>query len=69
MNVMRGAAKGERERIIVLAHQGAVMARTEKLKPLEYYLKPRPRPSGDEEGAALLAAFERMKARQDRKEG
>jgi len=35
---LRGRGKGEKERIILLAHQTEVMARQKRLKPPEHYL-------------------------------
>jgi hypothetical protein len=58
--------KGERERIIVLAHQTEAMARQKVLKPLPHYLKPpKPKQSGN---SAVIAMMRRIKARQDKKE-
>lgn len=69
---MNGAAKGERERALVIAHQTAalvVTAQAGKLKPLAHYLKP-PKPKRAKDGAAdLLAMAKRIKAKQDKRKG
>jgi len=61
---MRGRAQGERERIIVLAHQTEMMARQKTLKPLEKYLDSAKstRKGGSSE---VLAMLRRAKAKQD----
>lgn len=63
---MRGAAKGEHERTIVLAHQVEWMARQKTLKAPEHYLKP---PKRQQRGPGAVAAMlRRMQANQG-KEG
>lgn len=68
--MLRGAAKGERDRLVTLAHQSAaMMALThtkEGLRPLAHYLKPPPT-KGADDGAAVLDMMRRFKARQDKK--
>lgn len=61
---MRGRARGNRERIIILAHQVEAMARQKRLKPLEKYLEP-PKPKSKGGASELLAKLRRFKAKQD----
>lgn len=51
--VLRGRLKGERERTIVLAHQIEAMARQQKLKPVESYLKQKTRAVKSAAGAVV----------------
>lgn len=61
---MRGRARGNQERIVLLSHQIEVMARQKVLKRADAYLpKPNvPKPSG---AMAVLEMLRRMKVRQD----
>jgi hypothetical protein len=61
---MRGRARGNQERIVLLAHQVEVMARQKVLKRADAYLPKAnvPKPSG---AMAVLEMLRRMKARQD----
>jgi hypothetical protein len=54
---MRGRAKGETERIVILAHQTEAMARQKRLHQPDYYLRHsrRPKPGPP----AVVAAFKR----------
>lgn len=61
MNVMRGSARGERERIIALAHLTEVMARQKVLEPLGKYLAPPPKRQTN--GAAVVAMMRRFQKR------
>lgn len=67
MNVLRGALKGERERILTLAHQGEAMARTKTLKPLEHYLKVSKPKTARESGREVAAMLKGMAGRRDTK--
>jgi hypothetical protein len=61
---MRGRARGDQERIIALAYQTEVFARTKALKPLDKYLTPTKRtPKGG--SSEVLAMLRRAKAKQD----
>lgn len=63
---MRGRARGEQERVIALAWQTEVFARTKALKPLDKYLNPAKRaPKGG--ASEVLAMLRRAKAKQDAK--
>lgn len=60
---MRGCARRERERVIVLAHQIEAMARQRTLRSIDHYLKPAKQ--RQRSGARdMIAMFKRMKARQ-----
>jgi hypothetical protein len=61
--VVKGALKGERERIIVLAHQTEAMARQKTLRPVEKYLTP-PKAKSKDGGADVLAMMRRLAAKQ-----
>lgn len=58
---MRGRAKGNQERIIVLAHQTELFAREKRLKPISSYLR-RLAPSVPQ-NAEVISMFERMAAK------
>ena len=58
--------KGDRERLIALAHQTEVMARQKTLRNLAHYLK-EPKKQTPEQGARkVLAMMKRIKAKQDK---
>lgn len=61
---MRGRTKGDRDRIVTLAHQTEVMARQKTLKPLAKYLEP-PKTKAKPE-SAVLAMMRRLKAKQQK---
>lgn len=63
---MRGRSRGNQERILILAHQSAMMARQERLRPLSAYLDP-PKAARKTGASAVLAMLRRMKAKQDAK--
>lgn len=61
---MRGRARGQQERIIILAHQTESMARQKTLKAVKHYLpkaEKTPKPTGTR---GLVEMFKRIKARQ-----
>ncbi|GLV22010.1 hypothetical protein TomMM35A_18630 [Sphingobium sp. TomMM35A] len=61
---MRGRAKGNQERIIVLAHQIEIMARQKSLRPVKHYL-PKSQEATKRNGAsAVLAMMKRMQEQQ-----
>lgn len=61
---MRGRARGQQERIVVLAHQVETMARQKTLKSVKHYLPKSDAPM--KTGAsAMLAMVRRFKAKQD----
>lgn len=64
---MRGRAKAEHERTIVLAHQIEAMARRKILRDVSFYLKPREKKSAQNGAASVLALFKRFKEKQDAK--
>jgi hypothetical protein len=60
---MRGRARGERERTIILAHQIEAMAREKRLKPLAKYLdQAKPKQAGSD-NFAVIAMFEELAAK------
>ena len=62
---MRGRAKGNQERMIILAHQVEIMARQKVLKDVRHYL-PKANAAKERDGASkVLAMLRAMKARQD----
>jgi hypothetical protein len=59
---MRGRAKGEQERMIILAHQIEAMAREKRLKPIAQYLKgDKKKPRSDAKD--MIAMMKRIKAK------
>lgn len=63
---MRGRSKGERDRIITLAWQTEIFARTKNLKPLGKYLDPA-KPARRGGASDVLAMLRRAKAKQEKK--
>lgn len=64
---MEGRATAERERTIVLAHQIEAMAREQRLRDVNHYLR-RTGASDNRQQGGLLAMLQRFKDRQDRKD-
>lgn len=62
---MRGRAKGERDRLVALAHQIEAMARQKVLKPLSKYLEEPKKQAPDDGARKVLAMMKRLKAKQD----
>jgi hypothetical protein len=58
---MRGRAKGNQERIIVLAHQTEMMAREKRLRSLKSYLRRAAAPTSRNDD--VIEMLERMAAR------
>lgn len=58
---LKGRIKGERERIIIEAHQRETLARRKKLMPLEHYLNPKRK--SDADGTNVAAGLRAMEKR------
>jgi len=56
---LRGRAKGDAERLIILAHQTEAMARQKRLQPLAFYLKPMRRRAGPAQLVAQMKRWEK----------
>ncbi|KKW93869.1 hypothetical protein [Sphingobium chungbukense] len=62
---MRGRARGNKERIIILAHQTEAMARQKILRDAAYYIKKSEGRSNKSGAMGVLAMMQAFKARQD----
>jgi len=62
---MRGRSRGNKERIILLAHQVEAMARQKILRDAAYYIKKSEARSNQDGAMSVLAMMRAFKARQD----
>jgi hypothetical protein len=62
---MRGKLKGERDRLIALAHQVEAMARQKILRPLAKYLEEPKKQTPDQGARKVLAMMKRLKEKQN----